>query len=345
METPTKNALIAQDGIGGYDWSYQAEEEHLTNFALMAYTSSGSFSNLDSEVDSCSKTCVKAYATLKEQYDSLNSDYNKSQFNLVSYKAGLESVEARLARYKKNEDVFEESINVLKLEVRQTLCSRVIKGVKRKEKKGKEKIFPPPYKGNFIPRKPYLTFMDEIVKSENMDVTTVVTPSNVKNVVSNHESAGVKNNGDAVEPKNIRENSFRPLVIEDWDSDDDSKCLSIFIMCGEKKDIIPRGGTTQGLPGLAIYTAGESVNTAGARINTAFRPVNTAGTKPTVNTASGKDTTARYRAVVSENKRKRANAVKASACWVWKAKNSSASNTFKKYSYIDARGRSKYIMA
>ncbi|GKF70669.1 hypothetical protein Tco_0203726, partial [Tanacetum coccineum] len=25
LETPTQNALIAQDGIGGYDWSYQAE--------------------------------------------------------------------------------------------------------------------------------------------------------------------------------------------------------------------------------------------------------------------------------------------------------------------------------
>ncbi|GKD49574.1 ribonuclease H-like domain-containing protein, partial [Tanacetum coccineum] len=42
VETPTENALVAQDGIGGYDWSYQAEEEHPTNFALMAYTSSGS---------------------------------------------------------------------------------------------------------------------------------------------------------------------------------------------------------------------------------------------------------------------------------------------------------------
>ncbi|GKA88188.1 ribonuclease H-like domain-containing protein, partial [Tanacetum coccineum] len=118
VETPTQNALIAQDGIGGYDWSYQAEEEQPTNHALMAFTSSGSSSSSDSEVDSCSKTCVKAYATLKEQYDSLSSDYKKSQFNLVSYKAGLESVEARLAHYKKNEAVFEESINVLKLEVR-----------------------------------------------------------------------------------------------------------------------------------------------------------------------------------------------------------------------------------
>ncbi|GJV97262.1 ribonuclease H-like domain-containing protein [Tanacetum coccineum] len=102
VETPTENALVAQDGIVGYDWSYQAEEEHSINYALMAYTSSGSSSSSDSEVDSYSKSCVIAYATRKEQYDSLSSDYKKSQFNLVSYKAGLESVEARLAHYKKN---------------------------------------------------------------------------------------------------------------------------------------------------------------------------------------------------------------------------------------------------
>ncbi|GKF33575.1 hypothetical protein Tco_0106775 [Tanacetum coccineum] len=83
-------ALVAQDGIGGYDWSYQAEEEHPTNFALMAHTSSRSSSSSDSEVNSCSKSCVKAYAALKEQYDSLSSDYKRSPFNLVSYKVGLE---------------------------------------------------------------------------------------------------------------------------------------------------------------------------------------------------------------------------------------------------------------
>ncbi|GJZ60761.1 retrovirus-related pol polyprotein from transposon TNT 1-94 [Tanacetum coccineum] len=49
VETPTKNALITQDGTGGYDWSYQAEEEHPTNYALMAHTSSRSSSRLRSE--------------------------------------------------------------------------------------------------------------------------------------------------------------------------------------------------------------------------------------------------------------------------------------------------------
>ncbi|GJX71912.1 putative ribonuclease H-like domain-containing protein, partial [Tanacetum coccineum] len=82
---------------------------------------------------------------------------------------------------------------------------------------------PPPFTWNFMPRKPNLMFMDEIVKSENLDVTTVVTPNNVKAVESNHESANVKNNSDAVEPKTVRKNSFRPLVIEDWNSDDESE--------------------------------------------------------------------------------------------------------------------------
>nr|GEZ35127.1 hypothetical protein [Tanacetum cinerariifolium] len=71
VETPIENALIAQDEIGGYDWSYQAEEETLINYALMAFTFLGSSYSFDSEVDSCSKTCIKAYADLKNEYDSL----------------------------------------------------------------------------------------------------------------------------------------------------------------------------------------------------------------------------------------------------------------------------------
>ncbi|GJV75576.1 ribonuclease H-like domain-containing protein [Tanacetum coccineum] len=270
------NALIAQDGIGGYDWSYQAEEEQPTNYALMAFTSSGSSSSSDSEVDSCSKTCVKAYATLKEQHDNLSSDNKNSQFNLVSYKAGLESVKARLA-HKKNEVVFEENINVLKLEVRlrdnaldeykmklekaekerdqlkQTLEkfqnsskslndlleSQVIDKFKTglgynaataaspavesfvnlSDKSGSDKGYhsvPPPLTGNFIPRKPDLTFIDEIVESENMDVTTVVTPSNDKTV----ENKGVSN---TVESNAVRMNNSSAPIIEDWNSDDESE--------------------------------------------------------------------------------------------------------------------------
>nr|GEW65507.1 ribonuclease H-like domain-containing protein [Tanacetum cinerariifolium] len=43
VETSTSNALVSQcDGVGSYDWSFQAEEEP-TNYAFMAFSSSSSF--------------------------------------------------------------------------------------------------------------------------------------------------------------------------------------------------------------------------------------------------------------------------------------------------------------
>nr|GFA05950.1 hypothetical protein [Tanacetum cinerariifolium] len=69
------------------------------------------------EVSTCFKACLKSYETFKEHYDDLTKDFNKSQFNLGAYKEGLESVEARLEVYKKNEAVFEDDINILKLDV------------------------------------------------------------------------------------------------------------------------------------------------------------------------------------------------------------------------------------
>nr|GEY71227.1 ribonuclease H-like domain-containing protein [Tanacetum cinerariifolium] len=77
--------------LGSYDWSYQAEEEPV-NFALMALSASSSSSN--NEVPSCSKACSKAYAQLHSQYDKLTADFCKSQFDVISYQTGLESVEA-----------------------------------------------------------------------------------------------------------------------------------------------------------------------------------------------------------------------------------------------------------
>nr|GEZ38942.1 ribonuclease H-like domain-containing protein [Tanacetum cinerariifolium] len=63
VETYTSNALGSQcDGVGSYDWSFQAEEEP-TNYALMPFTSSSSSSS-DNKAASCSKACTKAYATL-----------------------------------------------------------------------------------------------------------------------------------------------------------------------------------------------------------------------------------------------------------------------------------------
>nr|GEX12018.1 hypothetical protein [Tanacetum cinerariifolium] len=70
VDASTSNALVSQyDGVGSYDWSFQAKEEP-TNYALMAFSSSSSSSN--NEVVSCSKACAKAYATLQSHYDKKN---------------------------------------------------------------------------------------------------------------------------------------------------------------------------------------------------------------------------------------------------------------------------------
>ncbi|GJX74529.1 ribonuclease H-like domain-containing protein, partial [Tanacetum coccineum] len=309
---------------------------------------------------------------------------------------------------------------------------------KSKSDKGYHTV-PLPYTRNFIPFKPDLTFMDKIVESENIDVITIDSPSNGKKVKSNHESIGVKSNGDIVEPKTVKKNNFRPPVIEDWNSDDEREVEIIpkdktissstkkikFVkfaretvekvetskqnkyyprgnqrnwnnlmsqrlgsdfkminkacfVCGsfehlhyvcDKKVIRPvwnnssrvnhknfANKMTHPHPNRrfvpqAVLTKSGKINTAGASVNTAVRPVNTAGSKPTVNhprpisnaykkgysqvtrpfnkyseyknsifnkkvnTVRVKDTTARDRAVVSENKGKGVNVVKASACW------------------------------
>ncbi|GJY72967.1 hypothetical protein Tco_0477398 [Tanacetum coccineum] len=62
METSTSTALVSCDGLGGYDWSDQAEEG--PNYALMAFSSSSP----DSEVSNdsiCSKSCLETVELLK----------------------------------------------------------------------------------------------------------------------------------------------------------------------------------------------------------------------------------------------------------------------------------------
>ncbi|GJY80840.1 hypothetical protein Tco_0493591, partial [Tanacetum coccineum] len=85
------------DGFG-YDWSDQAEEGP-TNFALMAYSSTSSSSSTNSEVSNdsnCCSSCLECVKDLKEQNEQLFKDLRTAKISVISYKTGLESVEARL---------------------------------------------------------------------------------------------------------------------------------------------------------------------------------------------------------------------------------------------------------
>ncbi|GJY16258.1 ribonuclease H-like domain-containing protein [Tanacetum coccineum] len=72
VETTTSNALMSCDG-SGYDWSDQAEEGP-TNFALMAYSSISSNSEVSTD-SNCSSSCLENVKVLKEQNMTGNMSY------------------------------------------------------------------------------------------------------------------------------------------------------------------------------------------------------------------------------------------------------------------------------
>ncbi|GJV41946.1 hypothetical protein Tco_1420386 [Tanacetum coccineum] len=73
------------------------------------------FSDLAVHKDkTCSNTCLKSFETLKTQYDNLIIEFNKSEFDLATYKRGLASIKEQFVFYKKNEVMFCDQIVVLK---------------------------------------------------------------------------------------------------------------------------------------------------------------------------------------------------------------------------------------
>ncbi|GJU65493.1 ribonuclease H-like domain-containing protein [Tanacetum coccineum] len=83
VEETSSKAMVAIDGAG-FDWSYMADDEVPTNMAFMAFS---------------------------------DSEFNKSEFNLATYKRGLASVEEQLVFYKKNKVIFCEQLAVLKRDI------------------------------------------------------------------------------------------------------------------------------------------------------------------------------------------------------------------------------------
>ncbi|GKC13753.1 hypothetical protein Tco_1010535 [Tanacetum coccineum] len=226
-------------------------EEGPTNFALMAYSST--ISNSEISTDSkCSSSCLENVKILKEQNEKLLKDLRTSKLNAIAYKTGLESVEARLLVYKKTESIYEEYIKVLKCEIH--LREVAITELRRKlELAQKEKdetqltvenfenssnslsklidcqivdtckiglgynVVPPPYIGNFMPSKPDLSFfgLEEFVNEPIVSEPTVKKP-----VVKTSKAKA-----SADKPKVVKKN-FGPPLIEDWISDSEDEAES-----------------------------------------------------------------------------------------------------------------------
>nr|GEX32396.1 hypothetical protein [Tanacetum cinerariifolium] len=120
VKTHASSSLVSCDRLGSYDWSGQAEDGP-TNFALIAY----SFTSSNSEVSThsnYSSSCLENTKILKEQNEQVLKDLRISKINAITYKTGLESVEARLIVYKKNKFVMRK-ISSLKEFVNEPIVS------------------------------------------------------------------------------------------------------------------------------------------------------------------------------------------------------------------------------
>ncbi|GKD95728.1 hypothetical protein Tco_1379625, partial [Tanacetum coccineum] len=104
----SSQALVAQDGLGGYDWSNDVEVEAV-NYALMAISSSSSSSSSDSEVQKCSK-CLESFKCLQKNYDTEREKHNKAKLEIRGYEIALESLEARILGHEKNELAWEKVV-------------------------------------------------------------------------------------------------------------------------------------------------------------------------------------------------------------------------------------------
>nr|GEV08652.1 hypothetical protein [Tanacetum cinerariifolium] len=80
VETSASTALVSCDGIGGYEWSDQAEEG--PNYALMVFSSSNSDSKVSND-STCSKSCLEIVKLLKSQNEKLLKDLKKSELMVL----------------------------------------------------------------------------------------------------------------------------------------------------------------------------------------------------------------------------------------------------------------------
>ncbi|GKD68911.1 ribonuclease H-like domain-containing protein [Tanacetum coccineum] len=163
VETPTSIALVSCDGLGGYDWSDQAEEG--PNYTLMAFYSSSS----DSEVSNnstCSTSCLESVEEKLEFYKAneflyvqnikeLKFEIQVGEITIRELRKKLEKVQKEKDDIQLNVDKFENASKSLNKLIECQIVDSCKKGL------GYESYnaVPPHYTGNFMPPTPDLSFI------------------------------------------------------------------------------------------------------------------------------------------------------------------------------------------
>ncbi|GKB47244.1 hypothetical protein Tco_0897997 [Tanacetum coccineum] len=289
-ECRASKAMVAIDGAG-FDRSHMADEEVPTNLALMAFSDS--------------------------KLDNLRVEFNKSEFNLATYKRGLASVEEQLVFYKNNEIEKvkkEKESNQIKIDnfanASKSLDKLIGSQISNSNRKGVGyNAVPPPPTGLFAP---------PTINLSNFGLKEFQQPE--------FKGNGFKAN------KGVCENSSNEIkkttdaqIIKDWVSDCDGDDSEVMVL---KYDNVqhkpeqanqPKKVTVLTKSGIIPVSAARPINTAApksfmnaAKLDQMLFRINTAKIN-SVNTAKGNKVTS----AVGEQG---INTVKSSACWVWRPK-------------------------
>ncbi|GJU20497.1 hypothetical protein Tco_1153839 [Tanacetum coccineum] len=202
----SSQALVAQDGLGGYDWSNDFEIEPV-NYALMAISSLSSSSSFDNEVQKYSKQCLESFKTLQKNYDSKREKHSK----------------ARLEFHGSSD---EESTPVNDM----------------LSKADGYHVVPPPITGNFLTSRADISFagLDEyVIKKKTIESKT--TDLNTKT----SETVGKTNEVNTQKPKTVYESvNIDKIIIEDWNSNDEDDVSEVqtvsHVKTNESQTVKPR---------------------------------------------------------------------------------------------------------
>ncbi|GKE43900.1 hypothetical protein Tco_1471184, partial [Tanacetum coccineum] len=311
VTTVTGEALVVQDGICGYDWSYQAKEV-TTDFALMAHLSSGSSSSSSSNIEVRDNSITELKNQLAEdlrEKDDLKLKLKK--FETSSMKL-TKLINSQISVKNKSGVGFDSQINenelhdchLIKSKVFESASDSSVNEIKEDNNQVNDRfkkvegyhVVPPPYTRNYMPSRSDLSFvgLDDFVYKTNVNETITSVPRN--------ESTASKSSKDSLEqPKVVRPSA---LIIEEWESDSDDdyvfrpkpdqtkpKFTKInFVKSDENVKTVNKGNTHRQEDCNKVWTsavnaAKQSSPRAAASISTA-RHVNSVVSKPRVNAAS-----------------------------------------------------------
>nr|GEU92534.1 putative ribonuclease H-like domain-containing protein [Tanacetum cinerariifolium] len=204
VEASTSNALVSQcDGVGSYDWSFQAEEEP-ANYALMA------FSSLSLESVEARLLVYKQNESIfEEDIKLLKLEVQLTDNVLVSLRQTLDKAEQERDDLKLKLEKFQTSSkNLTELLARSDDSLPPSPIYDRYQSGNGYHAVPPPYTGTFMPPKPNLVFNNapNDVETDHPDFIVKLSPTN---------------------PDQDLSLTTRPSapIIEDWvsDSEDESK--------------------------------------------------------------------------------------------------------------------------